>query len=291
MKNLILNNWRILLVAGLIFTSCEEHNTEDAVSDEQLQEKNSTPTEDAQYLNDITVSSFEVAKIQKNGHEYKFLAIGDQDEMIVAETLYGDAAKSGEESLHSIDQTPFNLFISVTSSGVAVPERIALTAKEDELSKSGRAVEKTGRLLEIKDPNYTESIAQKACYDIGATDFLNNYCGGVPVVSTPTDIRFCDNGLWNSLTRSSIYGGDWKEPDDTYTRTNVVCGLTRLQFYAWENTASWPFSDWKWVLKYQVDLPNGYWYYYYYTSTNTERQVKRTRPTSTGSFRAYTRFY
>ena len=113
----------------------------------------------------------------------------------------------------------------------------------------------------------------------------------MPVISTPTDIRFCDNGLWNSLTRNSYYGNDWKEVDDTYTRTNVVCGLTRVQFYAWENTSFWPFSDWKWVLKYQTDLPDGNWYSYYYTSTNTERQVKRTRPTNSGSFRAYTRFY
>ncbi|MBQ4804180.1 hypothetical protein J8L88_15055 [Aquimarina sp. MMG015] len=289
MKKSIFKTLAIACTFGIVFVACE--NKEDELQDEQLQELQETPTKNAAYLDELSETSYEVAKIQKDGHEYHFIALGDEDEMIVAETLYGNASKNAEESLHSIEQSPFNLFIALTSNSVSVPERVAKTAKGLELEQSGRNIKKNGALLEIKDPNYAEAIDQKACYDIGATDFRNIYCGGVPVVSTPTDIRFCDNGLWTSLTRNSYYGGDWKELDDTYTRTNVVCGLTRLQFYAWENTASWPFSDWKWVLKYQVDLPNGYWYYYYYTSTNTERQVKRTRPTSSGSFRAYTRFY
>lgn len=289
MKNSLVKRWPLLVIFGLILVGCEQKE-EELPEEQQLQEVNTSPTKDAEYVNTINHTSFDVATIQKNGHEYHFIALGEEDEMIVAETLYGEAAKNKEESLHSVELSPFNLFISLTKSDIAVPERIAKTAKESELSQSQRKVEKSGVLFEIKDPEY-DSIQQKACYDIGSTNFRNSYCGGVPVVSTPTDVRFCDNGLWNSLTRSSYYGGDWKELDDTYTRTNVVCGLTRLQFYAWENTASWPFSDWKWVLKYQVDMPNGYWYYYYYTSTNTERQVKRTRPNNTGSFRAYTRFY
>ncbi|WP_299443089.1 hypothetical protein [uncultured Aquimarina sp.] len=289
MKKSIFKTLAIAMTLGVVFVACDTH--EEELPDEQLQELQETPTKNAKYVNELNQTSFEVAKIQKDGHEYHFIAVGDEEEMIVAETLYGDAAKNAEESLHSIDQSPFNLFVSLTASSVSIPERISKTAKDSELQQSGRNVEKSDVLLEIKDPNYTDISTEKACYDIGSTDFRNIYCGGVPVVSTPTDIRYCDNGLWYSLTRSSIYGGDWKELDDTYTRTNVVCGLTRLQFYAWENTASWPFSDWKWVLKYQVDLPNGYWYYYYYTSTNTERQVKRTRPTNSGSFRAYTRFY
>ncbi|WP_298311788.1 hypothetical protein [uncultured Aquimarina sp.] len=289
MKKSIFKTLAIAMTLGVVFVACEDK--EEELQDEQLQEVNPIPSKNAAYVNELDQTSFEVAKIQKNGHEYHFIAVGDEEEMIVAETLYGDAAKNAEESLHSLDQSPFNLFISLTKSSVPVPERIAKTAKGSEFNQSGRNLEKSNALLEINDLNYSDFAIQKSCYDIGSTDFRNIYCGGVPVTSTPTDIRFCDNGLWNSLTRSSIYGGDWKELDDTYTRTNVVCGLTRLQFYAWENTASWPFSDWKWVLKYQVDLPNGYWYYYYYTSTNTERQVKRTRPTNSGSFRAYTRFY
>ncbi|MGY3793588.1 hypothetical protein [uncultured Aquimarina sp.] len=288
MKKSIFKPFIFVGILSISLLSCE--NKEEELYDDSVQELQDSPTKDAKYINELTQTSFEVAKIQKDGHEYHFIALGDDDEMIVAETLYGEAANNKEESLHSIDQSPFNLFISLTKTSVSIPDRIAKTASPSALQSSGRQIENSGALLEINDPNYT-NIDQKSCYDIGATTFMNSYCGGVPVTSTPTDIRFCDNGLWNSLTRSSFYGGDWKELDDTYTRTNVVCGLTRLQFYAWENTASWPFSDWKWVLKYQVDLPNGYWYYYYYTSTNTERQVKRTRPYNTGNFRAYTRFY
>lgn len=290
MKNSLVKRWPLLVIFGLILVGCEQKE-EELPEEQQLHEEvNTSPTKDAEYVNTISSTSFDVATIQKDGHEYHFIALGENDDMIVAETLYGEAAKNTEESLHSVELSPFNLFISLTTSDIAVPERIAKTAKASELSQAQRKVETSGVLFELKDPDY-ESIQQKSCYDIGSTNFRNSYCGGVPVVSTPTDVRFCDNGLWNSLTRSSFYGGDWKELDDTYTRTNVVCGLTRLQFYAWENTASWPFSDWKWVLKYQVDMPNGYWYYYYYTSTNTERQVKRTRPNNSGSFRAYTRFY
>ncbi|MDH7447165.1 hypothetical protein [Aquimarina sp. 2201CG14-23] len=289
MKKSIFKTLAITMALGVVFVACEDR--EEELPDEQLQEVNPSPTKNAAYVDELSQTSFDVAKIQKNGHEYRFIALGDEDEMIIAESLYGDAAKNVEESLHSIDQSPFNLFVSLTKSSIPVPERIAKTAKDSEIQQSGRDIERNGNLFEINDPNYSGFSTQKACYDIGATNFMNSYCGGVPVTSTPTDIRFCDNGLWNSLTRSSYYGGDWKELDDTYTRTNVVCGLTRLQFYAWENTASWPFSNWKWVLKYQYDLPNGYWYYYYYTSTNTERQVKRTRPYNTGNFRAYTRFY
>jgi len=289
MKKSILKLFTVAFILGFISIACE--NKEEELHEEQLQDVNDTPTKDAAYINDMNQTSFEVAKIQKDGHEYHFIALGEEDEMIVAESLYGEAAKNVEESLHSIDQSPFNLFISLTKASIAIPERIAKTANLNELQNSGRKVDQSSILLEIKDSSYTGSVSQKSCYDVGSTNFRNSHCGGVPVISTPTDIRFCDNGLRTSLTRSSYYGGDWKELDDTYTRTNVVCGLTRLQFYAWENTASWPFSDWKWVLKYQVDLPNGLWYYYYYTSTNTERRVKRTRPTNSGSFRAYTRFY
>lgn len=277
---------------GIVLVACEDRNEE--LQEEQLleQEIQDTPTEDAKYLNEVSGISVEVAKIQKDGHQYQFIALGEEDEMIVLESLYGVSAKNQDESLHSINRSPFDLFVSLTASAVAVPERIAKTAEGSELQLSGRAIEKSGAVVEFLDPNYvTPSITAKACTDVGSTNFRNWYCWGSPVVSTPSDIRFCDSGLWTSLTRSSYYGGDWKELDDTQTYTNVVCGTTRLQFYAWENTASWPFSDWKWVLKYQVDLPNGIWYYYYYTSTNTERQVKRTRPYNSGSFRAGTRFF
>ena len=290
MKNLILNRWQFAVVLGLLCFACEEKSEELQVEDE-VQEVNTVPDKDAEYVDTISQDSYEVAVIQKDGHEYHFIALGDEDEMMVLETLYGDALKNSEKSSHDIDRSPFDLFVSLTEKGVAVPDRIAKTASDTERIKSDRKIGTSGGLLEIKDPSYVEPFVNKACYDVGSTNFRNTYCGGTPVQSKPGDIRYCDNGLWNSLTRSSIFGGDWKELDDVYTWTNVVCGMTRVQFYAWENTSIWPFSNWKWVLKYQVDFTNGIWYAYQYTSTNTERQVKRTRPSNTGSFRAYTRFF
>jgi len=210
--------------------------------------------------------------------------------MVVLEKLYGEAEKNVEDS-NMNGLNPFELFTFLTDASVSVPNRIAITAEESTVNNSRRQISTSIAPVEILDPNFVETTSRMACYDVGYTAFRNTHCGGTPVVSTPSDIRFCDNGTRTSLTRSSYYGGDWKELDDIQTRTNVICGITRLQFYAWQSSGIWPFNNWAWNLYYQVDLQNGIWYINRYTSTNTERRVKRTVIGNTGKFRAYTRFF
>ncbi|MFD2561400.1 hypothetical protein [Aquimarina rubra] len=289
MKKSIFKTLAVVFTIGIALVSCD--NKEEELQDETLQKVNETPTEDAVYPTEVSETSLEIAKIQKDGHEYRFIAVGENDDMVVIEKLYGIAEKSNEDSSLGEELTPFDIFVSLTNTKLPVPERIAKTAEQSALANSGRQINKSLAPLEILDPNYTDTGIQKACYDVGSTGFRNSYCGGTPVVSTPTDIRFCDNGLWYSNTRNSYYGGSWRERDDVYTWTNVVCGLTRVQFYAWKSSGIWPFNSYSWQLQYQVDFTNGIWYAYYYTSDYTEREVRRTRPTNSGSFRAYTRFF
>ncbi|WP_299248119.1 hypothetical protein [uncultured Aquimarina sp.] len=289
MKKSIFKTLAIAMTLGVVFVACDNH--EEELQDEQLQEVNETPTEDAIFPTEVSKTSLEVAKIQKNGHEYRFIAVGENDDMVVIEKLYGTAEKSNEDSNLGEDLTPFDIFVSLTNASIQVPERIAKTAEGSALANSGRQINESLAPIEILDPSYTDSTIEKACYDVGSSGFRNSYCGGTPVTSTPTDIRFCDNGLWNSNTRNSYYGGSWRERDDINTWTNVKCGLTRVQFYAWESSGIWPFNSYSWQLHYQVDFTNGIWYANYYSSNYTEREVRRTRPTSSGSFRAYTRFF
>ena len=287
MKKSIFKSLVAVCLLSIAFYSCD-NQTEDLQEEEALQEINTTPTEEAVLPTEVSQISEIVATIQKDGHEYRFVAIGNNDDMVVIEKLYGDAEKSNEASTITQDKTPFDIFVSITKQGLEVPERIAITAKGTALQDSGRKIQAVEKTIEIKDPNFSTNNTQKACYDVGYTNFRNSYCGGTPVVSSPTDIRFCDNGTWTSLTRSSYYGGSWRELDDTYTWTNVICGLTTVQFYAWKSSGIWPFNSWSWQLEYQVEFTNGIWYANHYTSNNTERQVRRRA--SGGSFRAYTRF-
>ncbi len=293
MKHSILKTLCTVAVFSLVLFSCEnkEEELKEVQNLEEQEVVNETPTEDAVFPTEVSEVSKEVALIQKNGHQYQFVSVGENDDMVILEKLYGDSEKNNEKSSLEKGLNPFDLFISITDSSLPVPDRIAKTAKGTALQDSGREIQVAEKSMQILDPNYQEAIQQKACYDVGYTGFRNTYCGGVPVVSTPTDIRFCDNGLWYSNTRNSYYGGSWRERDDVYTWTNVVCGLTRVQFYAWKSSGIWPFNSWSWHLQYQVDFTNGIWYAYYYSSDYTEREVRRTRPTSSGSFRAYTRFF
>ncbi len=294
MKTLSILKQSVILGALTLFVaSCEKNEIDEIEQTNSSTEQaiNETPTEGAIFPTEVSETAIEVAKIQKNGHEYRFIAIGENDEMVVIEKLYGEAENNFEDSSLESGLTPYEAFISLTDASIQVPERIAKTASEAVLKSSNRPVSASFSPVEILDANYAETTNRMACTDIGSTGFRNSYCGGTPVTSRPSDIRFCDNGTWTSNTRNSYYGGDWKELDDTYTWTNVICGLTRVQFYAWESSGIWPFNSYSWKLKHQVDFTNGIWYAYYYTSSNTERQVKRTRPNNTGSFRAYTRFY
>lgn len=288
MKNQFFKTLIIAILFGAAFVACEK---EEAIEEQQV-ELNDVPTKDAILPTEVSMNSRLVAKVQKNGHEFSFIALGEEDDVVVIERLYGDAYNKQEKGVIKNEKlTPYDIFVKVTNKNVEVPERIAKTASEGVLKSSGRQIQKSEKPVEILDANYNKFAQKAACYDVGATNFRNTYCYA-PVGSTPSNIEFCDEGARTSpLTRNSYFGGSWRELDDTRTWTNVICGRVRVQFYAWEKDGIWPWSNHKWFLKYQVDFDNGIWWANYLTSSNTERKVVRTRISSTGKYRSYTRFH
>lgn len=271
MKNLFL---KTMLILAVLFASCDKDESgeiiDGAVIDETINEEST--------LNDQELPEQKLlAKIQKNGHEFKFLEVVSEGSVLVIQKL-NENAQSGDPLLDLLDDqsTPFNIFAKLTNSTVDVPKAIARTSENGELETSGRKITYSTTPIELLIPGF-ETISKAGCYDEGANKFRNLRCG--LVFSTASDIRFCDNGTWISHKRNSVFGGQWRLLDDTTTWTNVICGLTKMQFLG--NNA----------LEAQVDLPNGIWKINYYTSTNKKRSVKRFRTNNTGSFRAYTRFF
>ncbi|WP_025742183.1 hypothetical protein [Aquimarina pacifica] len=260
------------IVSALFLFSCEREDSTDFIDEDAQLETD---------INSVQVApkQVEVARVQKNGHEFKFLEVGTEGNILVVHKLneFADQNDPVAMLLDDTERTPFDIFLGITDASIAVPASIAKTAAMGALEQSKRATGNTGASLELLEPNFG-SVQKASCYDVGAAVFANTYCYA-PVVSTPTNIEFCDSGLWNTNIRNSVFGGSWRYLDDTTTWTNVVCGLTRMQFYG--NS----------VLEAQVDLNNGIWKINYYTGTNKKRQVKRYRPQNTGSFRAFTRFF
>lgn len=280
----------MVVVLCTVFIACEKETV--VQEDQQQVELNEEPTKDAVLPEEVSQNSRLVAKVQKDGHEFSFIALGEEDDMVVLEKLYGDDHQEIENGRRETDDlTPFEVFVKITDANIKVPSRIVKTVGEEVLKSSGRQVQEVQVYFEALDPNYIEMTNRVACYNVGATNFRNIYCNA-PVSSTSTNIEFCDEAArTSSLTRSSVFGGSWREMDDTRTYTNVICGRVKVRFYAWEKDGIWPWSNYKWFLKYQVYLDNGIWYANYFTSRNTERKVIRNRVFSNGSYRSYTRFY
>ncbi|WP_025742282.1 hypothetical protein [Aquimarina pacifica] len=288
MRNSILYMVLIVIVLSLLLSSCE--NKENELQEvQEIGITNEEPTEDAIFATEVNEESKEVALVQKNGHEYRFISVGDKDDMIILEKLYGAAEKNNEKSNLKKDQTPFDVFVSITDNDLEVPERIAKTAKGFALEVSRRAIRYNQEPIEILDFNQQEYINDRVSDVIAATKCNDCCCDGTPL-STATDIKFCDNGPLISLVRNSYYNGAWREVDDIYTCTNESFGVVRVQFYAWKSSGFWPFTNWSWHLQYQNDFSDGLWWATYYSSEYTERQVRRTQ-IGRGSFSAYTRFF
>lgn len=269
MKNIV---YVLPIVSALFFASCEKEDSTDFIEPEAQIEIDQNGTQQVP-------KQVEVAKIQKNGHEFTFLEVGTEGDLLVMHKLNALASEGDTVAmlLDDTQHTPFDIFTGITDASVAVPTSIANTATELAVTQSKRAVSDAVEVVEILEPTFANT--QKAsCYDVGAAVFASTYCYA-PVISTPTNIEFCDSGLWYTNIRNSVFGGSWRYLDDTTTWTNVVCGLTRMQFFG---------ND---VLEAQVDLNNGIWKINHYTGTNKRRQVKRYRPQSTGKFRAFTRFF
>jgi len=276
----------IALAMILSFTACEKSN--DPLLEEQV--VSSTPTIDAALPEETPTNQKLVAKIQKDGHEYTFLKFGADSEnnILITEKLYGSEEAKKDLSLFTINDnsTPFDVFIRITDNNVAIPSEIAKTIGNHLIEASKRNISNSKTTLEILDPNYEDypyPVDDTACTDVGDTEFLEEYCG-VPIISLPNDISYCDSNRERLVGRSTRYGGQWKELTNTILLTNVVCGITRIQFYGWDGLGSW-------VLEAQVDYPDGVYSTKYTTSRKTERYVRRSRPYNDGgSFRSYTRF-
>ncbi len=263
-----------MCIGTLLFVSCDKDESNEIIEDSIV---NDNSTEEITTSNQLEKRL--LAKIQKNGHEFKFIQVGKKGDIVIGHQVSENYTNNDQFAtlLDDENKTPFDLFISLTDKTIEVPASIAATSKNGALELSGRKSSTKIAPIVLLEPGFAK-MSKAACYDVGAKKFREVYCDA-PVVSTPTSIEFCDNGTWNTLYRNSVFDGIWRLVDDTTTWTNVICGLTRLQFLE-EN-----------AVVYQVDLTNGIWKYHYYTSSNKKRRVKRFRPNNTGKFRAYTKFF
>ncbi len=285
MKKSIFKFLMFMMILGAVFIACEKSS--DELPAEQNQEMDSTPTEDAVLPTVESKESREVARIQKNGHDFTFIAVGDKDDMVITEELYGGAEKKKEDSKMNKEQkqTPFDIFIRITQENVAVPDRIAITADESTLRASGRKIMKTGSSVKIMDTNYTVS-SQKWGTSVGYNTFQTTYCQS-PVTSTPTNIEFCNPERRTLLIKSSIFGGQWKNIDDIYTVVNNIGNQTRVRFYA----SRWNlFEGTHWELDKSVYINSSIGFATYYSSEYTRRRV-RINGISGARFRAFIRFH
>ena len=183
----------------------------------------------------------------------------------------------------------FELFIAITDQNVAVPHRIAMTVDPSVLETSKRMViPEGGEKVLIKDPNYTALVNLKTGYDVGASSFQTNNCN-YPLSSNSNFIEYCDLGPYTGLTRSS-YFGSWQHVDSSYGEANNIGDIQRIDHYTWENTSGIFNPNWQWVLKFRHQFSTSTRWSRTSAGPKTERRVIYSRPTGSGSFRAYTLF-
>ena len=272
MKKLIFKTPIMAVCLFLSLVACEPESDQDMAILESL------PTDDAPVV-DRTSETFTVANIQKDGHEFRFIVDGKNVDII--EKLPENMVNIPGFLEENEESTPFDIFVALTEDHVLVPASIAHTAEGNALINSKRKIDYTNQFVEIKSGIYS---AEKtlACGDVGAEVFYDKYCLP-PVVSTANNMEYCDNTTWLSLIRSSVFGGSWKKVKRVTTRTNVICGLTRIQLQVWNNGS--------WELYNQVDFTNGVWVWKQSRTSAEYRRVVRNRPNNSGSFRAFTQFY
>ncbi|MEM9675251.1 MAG: hypothetical protein AAF992_21850 [Bacteroidota bacterium] len=266
----------MVLLSCILFgvTACEDDIDSNVATSE-------LPTNDAPEV-DGRADLFLVKKIEKNGHEFQFITDGENIDII--ERLPVDKANVPGFLEENDDKTPFDIFISLTGGEVAVPKVIANTAKGGALAAIDRQIDYSNTFTALVDNTFgvsSESARTSGCTDVGEDSFYDNYCMP-PVVSTPSSIEFCDNRRWTKNVRQSVYDGSWRNVKKVTTRTNVICGRTRIKFLKWDNN--------RWELYHQVDFRNGVWVWKQYRSQAKRRRVERTQHDG-GSFRAFTRFF
>jgi len=276
MKNLsFLKQFLAIGALLLIITSCGKKDVEVDTSEQQFEiDETALPAEPAH----------EVARIQKDGHEYIFEVIGEGNDIVVLEKLYGEAEESHEETQITEEATPFEVFISLTDENVKVPLRIAATVDESTLASSNREINESSSPLEILDSAYSVwDIEDRGCYDVGWTNFYQTYCGGQGMYyPLPQERKYCDRGTKIVLSRHS---GDLK-CKKVKTWTNSICGNTLVTVWSTRD----PNGGGPMTRKYQKSFPNGIWYLNYYSGASEYRRVHRTVTTNNTKFRAFTKF-
>ncbi|WP_405208409.1 hypothetical protein [Aquimarina sp. LLG6339-5] len=249
---------------------------------------------------DILPKSRIIAHIQKNGLDVTFFEIGDENdneyEIFQLTKLYDYNLLKNQEWMIEIENySPFELFLELTEDYIAIPEPLAKAAGYDAFKASGRTMDSSSKKIEILDDNY-EKIFQKSsnCYNESENTFRSQRCQ-IPLNSNPDHIEFCDSQTWTDHTRQSVYGGNWRKLNEAFAWTNVICGRTTIKFYRYIDS---------WQLRKEVVFDNGIWHSSYWTVhivnpswppfSPAKRYGRRLRverdQSSTGSFRAYTRF-
>jgi len=271
----------IIIVIG--FNSCEKPN--DTFIEKET--NNSIPHPEAIFPQKMKTTQKLIAKIQKNGHEFSFLKVGNisENNILITEKLYGELEAKKDLSVFKINDnsTPFSIFINHTDKNIAIPLEIAQTVNQQVLNKFNRKIASYATSLELLDKNDPDHFIKTACTDIGDEMFLKEYCNK-SLTSLPNDILHCDSLTSRLVGRSSIYEDQWNEFSNTILVTNVVCGVTRIQFYGWDGFGAWQ-------LEAEVDYPDGIYKSQYMTSIKTERHVLRSHPEKDGgAFRSHTRF-
>ncbi len=288
MRNLFLKKMMLAMTLGLVFVACEKDNA--TSFDEQNQEISPEPTADASINTEMTEVPVELAKIQKDGHEITFFTLGNDDDLAVTGALYGKDLEKAYSKLKEYQQmNDFELFISITDQSVAVPHRIAMTVDASTLAATKRTVLTQGaEKILIKDPNFIPFKNQKVGYDVGATNFQNNNCN-FPLASNANFIENCTTGPFTGATRNSFFGS-WQDVDYSYGEANNIGDIQRVDHQTWENTGGIFNPNWQWVLKFRHEFSGSIGWSRTYAGPKTDRRVIYSRPTGSGTTRAYTLF-
>jgi len=286
----------ITLSALIVFCSCEPEDPNETTNFDQ------DNIEISEFSDDNLPESKTIATIQKDGMEYTFIEMSNEDKNTYDIFLKGkvyDYTKLNDPNWieHIQQQNPFSLFIEITNNNVSIPKNLAKMAGSDAVKNSGRTIKNSQTEIKILDPDFHE-IQQKSsnCYNENESTFRTQRCLS-PLNSNPDYIEFCDSGQWRSLIRNSVFDGNWRKLNEAFTWTNVICGSTRVKFYRHKGS---------WQLRKEVELDNGIWYTSYWTVTITVQnpwlpfspevrsgsklKVERKQTQTNKSFRAYTRF-
>ena len=273
MKNLSILK-QFIAIGALLFvvTSCGKKDVEVDTAEQQ----DEIPEH---LLGEPVLPSYEVATIQKDGHEYLFEAIGEEGDMVIIERLYGAAKENLENSGVADGLNPFEAFLLLTDDNVKIPSRIAATVDESVIAASNREIDVSISPLEILDPNYSNETEDRNCVDMGSNNFENQYC--YPYINNSSNRSFCHASARNSW--HIVNSGSRFKKVRTYTH---VANGTSIWIRITQDNGGHFYDK-----IYQKELRCGTWWVNLFPNTSKRREVHRTpRFPDNVIFRSYTRF-